>query len=436
MKLTEIYQLFKKHPHITTNSKQIPENAIFIALKGANFDANTFAADALQNGAEYAIIDNADYAKDNRYIVVDNTLKTLQDLANLHRRTLNIPILAITGTNGKTTTKELVNSVLQTKYNTSATKGNLNNHIGVPLTLLAMNETTQFGIVEMGANNIGEIAFLCQIAEPNYGLITNVGKAHLEGFGSFEGVMQTKKELYDYLYKNNGKAFINTDNHYLKQMLNQQDFYSYGTNKEADSTAVFLQANPFLVVELQTPILGKIYVKTKLLGDFNFENVLAAIAVAQYFDIDNKDIATAIENYIPANKRSQMEKAPNNNVLFLYTYNANPNSMSKVLPWFAALTHKNTLLILGDMLELGDYTLAEHQKVIDTLIEKGFKNVWLVGKHYQAAKSPENFQHFDNAEQVIQKFKSSSLENYWILIMGSNSINLGSVADELGTSKN
>ncbi len=433
MKLQEIYQLFKKYPNIATNSKQIPEKAIFVALKGAKFDANTFAADALQNGAKYAIIDNADYAEDERYILVDNTLKTLQDLANLHRRTLNIPILAITGTNGKTTTKELVNSVLQTKFNTSATKGNFNNHIGVPLTLLAMNENTEFGIVEMGANNIGEIAFLCEIAEPNYGLITNVGKAHLEGFGSFEGVMQTKKELYDYLHKTNGKVFINTDNPYLKQMLNQQEFYSYGTTKEADSTATLLQANPFLVAELQTPMLGKIYAKTKLLGDFNFENVLAAIAVAQYFGIDNKNIVDAIENYTPTNKRSQMEKVANNNVLFLYTYNANPNSMSKVLPWFASLSHKNKLLILGDMLELGDYTLTEHQKVIDTLTEKEFRNVWLVGKHYKAAKTPEYFRHFDNSEQVIEQLKENPFSHCWILIMGSNSIKLGTVAEALST---
>ncbi len=431
MKLSEIYQLFKQYPNITINSREVPENSIFVALKGANFDANTFAADALKKGAKYAIIDNPTYAENNQYIVVENALETLQQLAHLHRKTLGIPILAITGTNGKTTTKELVNAVLQTKYKTVATKGNLNNHIGVPLTLLSMNETTQFGIVEMGANNIGEIDFLCKITEPDYGLITNVGKAHLEGFGSFEGVMKTKKELYDFLYQSKGKAFVNTDNPYLKQMLHQQEYYSYGTVAPVDSTATLLQSNPFLVVELQTPVLGKLYIKTKLLGDFNFENVLAAIAIAQHFNIDNKDIAKAIECYTPTNKRSQMAKVANNNVLFLYTYNANPNSMSKVLPWFASLTHPNTLLILGDMLELGDYTLEEHQKVVDTLIEKGFQNVWLVGKHYQATQTPANFHHFDNANQVIEALEINPLHDYWILIMGSNSIKLGAVADRL-----
>lgn len=424
--MSELYQLFQKYPIVVTDTRKIVSNSIFFALKGANFNGNQFAAQALEKGAAYAVIDEKEYAINDRFVLVDDVLKALQDLAREHRRALHIPILAITGTNGKTTTKELVNEVLKCKFTTYATQGNLNNHIGVPLTLLAMTQETEFGVVEMGANHPEEIKFLCEIAEPDYGMITNVGKAHLEGFGSFEGVKKTKKELYDYL-QGRGKVFVNCENQHLRGMLNEQETITYGDSEQADSKAKFLQAEPYLILELRSPI-GKLYVKTKLIGAYNFENALAALTVGRYFKIPEVEMKKALEEYTPSNNRSQLQKTEKN-VLFLDAYNANPSSMQVAINNFANLKMKNKLLILGDMLELGDDSIKEHQALLDLLEEKELKAVYLVGDIFTSIN--RNYKAFKTTDQLLKELKENEIKNHYILIKGSRGIKLEKVIEKL-----
>lgn len=424
--MSELYQLFQKYPIVVTDTRKIVSNSIFFALKGANFNGNQFAAQALEKGAAYAVIDEKEYAIDDRFVLVDDVLKALQDLAREHRRALHIPILAITGTNGKTTTKELVNEVLKCKFTTYATQGNLNNHIGVPLTLLAMTQETEFGVVEMGANHPEEIKFLCEIAEPDYGMITNVGKAHLEGFGSFEGVKKTKKELYDYL-QGRGKVFVNCENQHLRGMLNEQETITYGDSEQADSKAKFLQAEPYLILELRSPI-GKLYVKTKLIGAYNFENALAALTVGRYFKIPEVEMKKALEEYTPSNNRSQLQKTEKN-VLFLDAYNANPSSMQVAINNFANLKMKNKLLILGDMLELGDDSIKEHQALLDLLEEKELKAIYLVGDIFTSIN--RNYKAFKTTDQLLKELKENEIKNHYILIKGSRGIKLEKVIEKL-----
>ena len=428
MQLSKIYSLFGEYPIVVTDTRKIVPDSIFFALKGANFNGNKFAQLAIENGCRYAVVDEKEYAIDNRFILVEDVLTTLQDLAREHRRKLEIPILAITGTNGKTTTKELVNEVLKCKFKTYATQGNLNNHIGVPITLLSMNEETEFGVVEMGANHPEEIKFLCEIAEPDYGIITNVGKAHLEGFGSFEGVKKTKKELYDFLQKD-GKVFVNRDNPHLMEMLNKQELITYGNSDEAYSKARFLQAEPYLVLELRSPV-GKLYVKTKLIGAYNFENALAAVTVGRYFNIKEVDIKAALEDYIPSNNRSQLKKTEKN-VLFLDAYNANPTSMSVAINNFADLSMKNKLLILGDMLELGEDSAKEHSDLLSLLEEKGLKNVYLVGQIFSEINTSDQFQTFLKTEDLLQKLDAEEVKDHYILIKGSRGVKLEQVIEKL-----
>ncbi len=429
MNISEIYTLFKKFPHVVTDSRNVVADSLFFALKGESFNGNKFALDTLEKGCRYAIVDEKSYAIDDRFILVDDVLTCLQDLAREHRRTLGIPILAITGTNGKTTTKELLNEVLKQKFKTSATQGNFNNHIGVPLTLLAMNAETEFGIVEMGANHPGEIKMLCEIAEPNYGLITNVGKAHLEGFGSFEGVKKTKKELYDYLAQNGGEVFINCENEHLMGMLNQQKTILYGNSEEAFSKARFLQAEPKLIIELRSPI-GKLYIKTQLIGAYNFENVLAAVTLGRYFKIDEIDIKEALESYTPSNNRSQLLKT-DDNVLFLDAYNANPTSMRAAIDNFAAMKMKNKVLILGDMLELGEESEKEHLHVLDLLKEKELSNTILVGNIFSSLASDYKYDAFKSVEDLLVYLETSVLKNKYILIKGSRGIKLEKTIEKL-----
>ena len=429
MNISEIYTLFKKFPHVVTDSRNVVADSLFFALKGESFNGNKFALDTLEKGCRYAIVDEKSYAIDDRFILVDDVLTCLQDLAREHRRTLGIPILAITGTNGKTTTKELLNEVLKQKFKTSATQGNFNNHIGVPLTLLAMNAETEFGIVEMGANHPGEIKMLCEIAEPNYGLITNVGKAHLEGFGSFEGVKKTKKELYDYLAQNGGEVFINCENEHLMGMLNQQKTILYGNSEEAFSKARFLQAEPKLIIELRSPI-GKLYIKTQLIGAYNFENVLAAVTLGRYFKIDEIDIKEALESYTPSNNRSQLLKT-DDNVLFLDAYNANPTSMRAAIDNFAAMKMKNKFLILGDMLELGEESEKEHLHVLDLLKEKELSDTILVGNIFSSLASDYKYDAFKSVEDLLVYLEKSVLKNKYILIKGSRGIKLEKTIEKL-----
>ncbi|MDM8161945.1 UDP-N-acetylmuramoyl-tripeptide--D-alanyl-D-alanine ligase [Labilibaculum sp. K2S] len=429
MQLSNIYLLFKEHPIVVTDTRKIVPNSIFFALKGDNFNGNEFALVAIEKGCKYAIIDEDEYAIDDRFILVDDVLSTLQDLAKEHRRQLNIPILAITGTNGKTTTKELVHEVLKRKFQTAATIGNLNNHIGVPLTLLSMNKETEFGIVEMGANHPGEIQKLCEIAEPDYGIITNVGKAHLEGFGSFEGVIKTKKELYDFLFKNGGKVFVNADNDYLTEMLNDQEFISYGNSENAFSKAKFLQAEPYLVLEIRSAI-GKLYIKTKLIGAYNFENALVAVTIGRYFKIDEIEIKEALEKYVPSNNRSQLKKTEKN-ILFLDAYNANPTSMKAAIENFAGMSRKNKVIILGDMLELGSDARKEHLDLLQLIQDRQLQSVFLVGDIFTEVNSNEQFKTFKNTSELIKELDKTELLNQYILIKGSRGIRLEQVIDKL-----
>lgn len=429
MNISEIYTLFQKYPIVITDSRKVVPNSIFFALKGDNFNGNKFALNTLENGCRYAIVDEEEYAIDDRFILVDDVLTCLQDLSREHRRALCIPILAITGTNGKTTTKELVNEVLRKKFRTSATQGNFNNHIGVPLTLLAMNSETEFGIVEMGANHSGEIKMLCEIAEPNYGLITNVGKAHLEGFCSFEGVKRTKKELYDYLFANDGEIFVNCENEHLLGMLNKQKKVFYGNSEEAFSKARFLQAEPKLIIELRSAI-GKLYIKTQLIGAYNFENVLAAVTLGRYFKIDEIDIKEALESYIPSNNRSQLMKT-DKNVLFLDAYNANPTSMIAAIENFASMKMKNKFLILGDMLELGDESQKEHLDLLSLLNKKELSDTLLVGSIFSNLTSTYKFKSFENVDDLLEYLEKLDLRDKYILIKGSRGIKLEKAIEKL-----
>ncbi|MCZ4694354.1 UDP-N-acetylmuramoyl-tripeptide--D-alanyl-D-alanine ligase [Ancylomarina euxinus] len=429
MNISEIYTLFQNFPIVVTDSRKVVKDSIFVALKGDNFNGNKFALSTLENGCSYAIVDEKEYAIDDRFIWVEDALDCLQQLAREHRRVLGIPILAITGTNGKTTTKELVNEVLKKKFKTSATQGNFNNHIGVPLTLLEMNSDTEFGIVEMGANHPGEIKMLCEIAEPNYGLITNVGKAHLEGFGSFEGVKNTKKELYDYLSKHDGEVFVNCENDHLLGMLNKQKIVFYGNSDKAYSKARFLQAEPKLIIELRSPI-GKLYIKTQLIGAYNFENVLAAVTLGRYFGIDEIDIKDALETYTPSNNRSQLKKT-DNNVLFLDAYNANPTSMKAAIENFAAMKMKNKFLILGDMLELGNESEREHLDLLELLNQNELSDTILVGDIFSTLSSKYKFKTFKTVGDLIIYLDTLNLKDKYILIKGSRGIKLEKAIEKL-----
>lgn len=430
MELETLYQIYLSHPLITTDSRKIDHGCIFFALKGENFNGNTFAANAIEKGAAYAVADEPEFAVNERIILVDNVLKTLQDLARLHRQRLGIPILAITGTNGKTTTKELTAKVLSEKFNLVYTRGNLNNHIGVPLTLLTLKPDTRFGVIEMGANHPGEIDELCRIALPDYGLITNVGRAHLEGFGSFEGVIQTKTELYRFLEQNNGTIFINRSNPILVSHAGKGKQVGYSTGQDPECLeGEIVNSDPFLVLKLLFP-KGWLYVRTKLVGKYNFENLMAAAAIGLHFGIDPNLIVSAIESYQPDNNRSQMVSTGKNNLL-MDAYNANPSSMRAALENFDQLASQKKGVILGDMLELGDVSAEEHQKIADLLMAFKLDLVLLVGPRFAGCKTPSSFKHFENSEELLRYLKETNPEDYLLLIKGSRGMKLETVTANL-----
>jgi len=430
MKLDELYRIFLEHPHVTTDSRKIGEGSIFFALKGENFNGNSFAKTSLDKGAAYAVIDDENYATDERTILVDNVLRTLQDLARLHRQKSGIPILAITGSNGKTTTKELVASVLSRKFKIVFTEGNLNNHIGVPLTLLRITPDTQFGIVEMGANHHGEIDELCKIALPDFGLITNVGRAHLEGFGSFEGVIRTKTELYRFLQHNNGTIFINRANPFLSKLAGNEKNVSYTTERGGEGLeGEAINSEPFLVFKVLFP-KGWLYIKTGLVGRYNLENAMAAAAVGLYFGLDPTEIASAMEAYHPDNNRSQMVKTERNSLL-MDAYNANPSSTTAALENFAQLDVPAKGVILGDMLELGTVSHEEHQKIVDLLIAMKLDMVFLVGPLFSACHLPVTFQRFNDSNELAAFLKNEQLTGYHFLIKGSRGMKLESILPSL-----
>lgn len=424
MTMEQLYALFLEHPTICTDTRKITDNCLFFALKGPNFNGNEFAGEALKKGAAYAIIDEEEYNASGQYILCQNVLETLQELALYHRKQSKAQIIGLTGSNGKTTTKELINAVLSKKYKTIATKGNLNNHIGVPLTLLSIEKDTEIAIVEMGANHIGEIAFLCGIAQPDFGYITNFGKAHLEGFGSVEGVIQGKSELYDHLMAHARYIFMNGDDPiqleklggYIKKM-------GFSTENHQYYNIQYVQANPFVVLEVEGT-----RIETQLIGKYNFPNCCAAVLMGKYFNIPLKDIKTAITSYQPQNNRSQIIDK-NGLKIILDAYNANPTSMRAALENFSAMDAKEKTLIIGDMFELGQTAAEEHQAVADLAENLGFNTVFLVGENFFGAETSLNkFKTFDALKEHLSK---KPLEKGMVLIKGSRGMALERVLEVL-----
>jgi len=429
MEISNLYSIFQTHPTVTTDSRNIPANSLFFALKGENFNGNAFAADALAKGAAFAVIDEPDFATDVRMILVENVLLCLQQLANYHRNQLRLPILAITGTNGKTTTKELITAVLSKKFRVDSTKGNLNNHIGVPLTLLSMTKNTEFGVVEMGANHPGEIKTLCEIANPDFGLITNIGKAHLEGFGSFEGVIRTKSEMYDFIRNKGGKCFLNADNPILAKQAGGIEQISYGTSTGYFMPGEIASTGNHLVAKALFP-KGWLYLKSKLVGDYNFENLLAAACIGKYFEVDPLLIQESIAEYTPSNNRSQLIQKEKNTII-MDAYNANPTSMMAALSNFASINHDDKCIILGDMLELGDSSAEEHQKIADFIEEQNFSEVFLIGPQFKNTINIKEKKKFDQVELLSNYLKTQPIENKLILIKGSRGIHLEKILELL-----
>ena len=434
MEMKELYELFLQHPTITTDSRDVPEGSMFFALKGDTFDGNAYAISALEKGAAYAVIDEKEYTKESndRLILVEDVLTTLQQLAKYHRVHLGTPIIGITGTNGKTTTKELISAVLKKKYNVLYTQGNFNNHIGVPKTLLQLTKEHDIAVIEMGANHPGEIKTLVEIVLPDFGIITNVGKAHLLGFGSFEGVIRTKGELYDFLRTIQGTVFINNDNPHLLGISDGLKLVKYG-QKDAKDLLVkgeLLECNPFLKFEWQTsstltPQLSTVNcqlstVQTRLIGSYNLDNALAAACIGTFFNVPATDISAALEEYTPSNNRSQLTITQDNK-LVVDAYNANPTSMRAALDNFRLIKAEHKMCILGQMGELGDVSEEEHQKVIDLLGDCGFEKVWLVGENFAKTAHPAHYRLFANVEEVKAAIATEKPQGYLILIKGSNS---------------
>ncbi len=417
-----IYQHYIKAYKVSTDSRKIEQNAVFFALKGENFDANDFALQVAEEGkASLVVADRKDLPKHERILVVDDALKTLQNLAAYHRQQSKAVILSITGTNGKTTTKELISAVLDKKYNIIHTMGNLNNHIGVPLTLLTIKPETEIAVVEMGASHPGEIDFLCHIADPDYGLITNIGKAHLEGFGSFEGVIKTKTELYRHI-KAHGKAvFVNQGNPLLWEQSEGQNRITYGRHCAADAPVIPGACNPYLSVGWK-----KYLIQTHLVGSYNFENVAAAIAVGQYFKVDENDIIAALETYTPTNSRSQVIDTEKNRIV-MDAYNANPTSMRAALINFANICGEQHLLILGDMRELGSASEEEHRNILALMKELSYKDAMLVGQSFCTYNENADWKTFAKVEDLYQYIETHPIEGKHILVKGSRSIQLEKV---------
>ncbi|HBG40861.1 MAG TPA: UDP-N-acetylmuramoyl-tripeptide--D-alanyl-D-alanine ligase [Porphyromonadaceae bacterium] len=432
MTIEELYDLFLQHPGISTDSRVCPKDSIFFALKGERFNGNLFATAALKKGCSYAVVDEwEDDAHDDHVIVVDNVLACLQKLANYHRRKLKTPIIGITGTNGKTTTKELIATTLSREFKVAYTQGNLNNHIGVPLTLLSMNASHEIGIVEMGANHPGEIKELCEIVEPDFGLITNVGKAHLEGFGSFENVIKTKGELYDFIRNHDGKVFVNKDNAYLLEMSDGMNRILYGKNDPSlFASGAMNQANPFL--EFNWNFFDQSYlVKTKLVGEYNLDNALAAVAVGKFFGINTELISEALQEYEPKNNRSQFERTERND-LIVDAYNANPTSMRVSLDFFNGIPSSlPKAVILGEMKELGESSEKEHSDLMDLIDNPSLDKIYLVGEVFNRykndGKAPHIYGFFNTVEELMEELQNRPLTGHYILLKGSHSVHLEKV---------
>lgn len=432
METAALYNLLLQHPVVTTDSRICPKDSIFFALKGERFNGNLFAEKAIETGCAYAVVDEAPERENERIILVDDVLLSLQKLANWHRKKLKIPIIGITGTNGKTTTKELIAVALSKEFKVAYTQGNLNNHIGVPLTLLSMNKSHEIGVVEMGASHPGDIRELCEIAEPNYGIITNVGKAHMEGFGSFEGLVDTKCELYDFVRQQGGKVFVNKDNQILHERSEGMDRILYGKNDASlFASGTIANATPFL--EFDWSFFDSSYrVKTRLVGEFNFDNAIAAVAVCKFFGINAERISSALEEYEPTNHRSQFKRTDKND-LIIDAYNANPSSMKASLEFFSSIPSSlPKMVILGEMKELGETSDDEHEKIILFLREQSFDNIFLVGSAFSKwIALNDTFRLFNDVEELVETLKKNPVSNHYILLKGSHSVHLEKTVDSL-----
>ncbi|MDP4281816.1 MAG: UDP-N-acetylmuramoyl-tripeptide--D-alanyl-D-alanine ligase [Bacteroidota bacterium] len=429
MSLKELYSLFLQHPEISTDSRVIKPGSLFFALKGEHFNGNQYALTALEKGAAFAIIDEPEFKKNDSFIIVENVLKTMQDLATFHRTHFQIPVIAITGTNGKTTTKELMASVLSKKYPTAATPGNLNNHIGVPLTLLSIRKGTGIVITEMGANHPGEIDFLCHIAHPTHGIITNIGRAHLEGFGSFEGIVKTKTELYRYLRDNQGTVFLNGDDTLLSSQAAGLTATRYGFNEKEQVRGTLLKCDPLVNMEVH---LGNesIAIHSRLFGDYNATNILAACCIGHFFQVPGQMIKEAIEGFIPSNNRSEL-KQTSRNLLILDDYNANPSSMEAAIRNFISSPYPSKAVVLGDMLELGKDSDEEHLGILKMLETSGIEKVYLIGPEFTRLNTRREWICFQDSELANIWFKHQPLTGSTVLIKGSRGIKLEQIAEVL-----
>lgn len=433
--INALYDLFIScNQQIITDTRKLEKGAIFFALKGDNFDANSFAKNAISAGCNYAIVDDEKVADGVKILLVENVLSILQQLAKYHRSQLNIPVIGITGSNGKTTNKELINAVLSKKYNSYATKGNLNNHIGVPLTLLSITAKHEMAIIEMGANHRGEISMLCDLANPNYGIITNIGKAHLEGFGGEEGIKKGKSELYQHLKNNNGKVFVNGNDPMLMQLSGDLDKVLYGENKSYDVFGEMFNNSEYVEFRWATKnkeIKDRPLIKTNMFGHYNFINLLCAVCIGNYFGVEETLINQAVVEYLPEMNRSQVKKTTAN-TLILDAYNANPSSMALAIENFINQPLKNKMYVLGDMLELGEYSDQEHEKIIDQLAKNKVRNSVFVGDIFYKFKNDyQEYHFFKNIDDLIEYFKNQRLEGYTLLIKGSRGVKLEKIVDFL-----
>lgn len=433
MNNNELYKLYKKHPVISTDTRNIAPNSMFFALKGDRFNANQFADLALEKGAKVVVIDEEGYAKDERYILVSNVLQSLQELAKVHRSQLRIPIIGITGTNGKTTTKELLNSVLSVRFNTFSTAGNLNNHIGVPLTLLSIDEEVEIAVIEMGANHPGEIDFLCRIAQPSHGLITNVGKAHLEGFGSFEGVKSTKAELYHYLSNQGGTLFLQADNEHLRNMLDglsMKEVVTYGLSSGKDITGTLISADPMLSVCWQKKgAINQYTADTHLTGTYNLENILASVAVGNHFGLTAEQINKGLNIYKPTNNRSQVIQTATNRIIADY-YNANSSSMLAALDNLYHLKSIYKVAVLGDMFEMGEESESEHQRVLDKALSLGLSRVIFVGEMFFSLQN-ERAEFYRDINDAKKGLSNSPIKDSTVLLKASRGMAFENLIDLL-----
>lgn len=429
MEIERLYEIFKQYPTITTDTRNCPEDSIFFALKGANFNGNQYASKAIELGCRYAIVDEAEFADEQKNILlVEDCLKALQDLAHYHRSKFSIPVIGITGTNGKTTSKELITAVLSQEFEVLSTQGNFNNHIGVPLTLLQMNKTHEIAIIEMGANHVGEIKILAEIADPTFGLITNIGHAHIEGFGSYENIIKTKSELYDYIRnRKDGKVFIDANNDLLMKQAEGLTTIQYGQGEDLFVKGKAVSNDPYLSFTWQFSKDDHL-VHTHLIGEYNLSNALAAVAVGKYFGVKKVKISEAIANYMPTNNRSQLKKT-DKNTLVIDAYNANPTSMNAALQNFRKLDIPNKAVILGDMRELGADAAIEHQAIVDLVQDSDIKDAFFIGENF--SKTDTLLPRFEDLNAFLEYLKENPLTDKNILIKGSRGIQLEKCVDLL-----